>query len=44
MGLGEQGTRAFISGEQQGNKMFKNEGNRGTNAILGNREHRKSIF
>ena len=52
-GLGEQGTCAFISGEQ-GNKDLKmrgtgehrskNEGNRGPMAILGNGEHRKSTF
>ena len=37
--LGNRGTfRAFISGEQRS----KNEGNRGTKAILGNREHMKS--
>ena len=39
-GLGEQGTCAFISGEQRS----KNEGNRGPMAILGNGEHRKSTF
>ena len=39
--FGNRGTRVFISGEQ-GNKGKKNEGNRGTEAILGNREHGKS--
>ena len=34
--LGNRGIRPFISGEQ-GNKS-KSEGNRGTKAILGNRE------
>ena len=34
------GTRPFISGEQKS----KTEGNRGTKAILGNREHSKSRF
>ena len=34
---------SFISGEQE-NKSLKTEGNRGTKAILGNREHRKSRF
>ena len=38
--LGNRGMRAYFSGEQRS----KNEGNRGTKAILGNREHRKSRF
>ena len=38
--LGNRGTRAYFSGEQRS----KNKGNRGTKAILGNREHRKSTF
>ena len=38
--LGNRGTRAFISGEQ-GNK---GQILRGTNTILGNREHKKQVF
>ena len=38
--LGNRGNRAFISGEQRPNF----EGNRGTKTILGNREHKKTIF
>ena len=37
------GTRAFFSGEH-GNKGLKKKGYRETQAILGNREHRKSRF
>ena len=39
-GLGNRGKRVFISGEQ----WPKFEGNRGTNTIMGNREHRKTNF
>ena len=39
-GFGEQGKRVFTSGEQRSNF----EGNRGTNIILGNREHKKTNF
>ena len=39
-GFGEHGDEGIFSGEQRS----KNEGNRGTKAILGNREHRKSRF
>ena len=38
--LGNKWIRPFISGEQK----VKTEGNRGTKAILENREHRKSRF
>ena len=38
--LGNRGTRAIFSGDQRP----KNKGNWGTQAILGNREHRKSKF
>ena len=40
MVLGNRGTRATISREQ----MSTNDENRGTNAIVGNREQRKSRF
>ena len=39
-GLGNRGTRVFISGEHGS----KNEGQRGTKAFLRNRQHRKSRF
>ena len=41
--MGNMGIMSFISGEQ--GHMFKNEeGNRGTNVILGSREHKKLRF
>ena len=39
-GFWEQGNEGIFSGEQRS----KNEGNRGTKAILGNREHRYQDF
>ena len=42
-GGGGWGRRPFISGELQ-NKKSKDEGIRGTKAILGIKEHRKSRF
>ena len=39
-GFGEQGDKGIFSGEQRPKK----KGNRETQAILGNREHRKSSF
>ena len=41
--LGNRGNRAFISGGS-GEQRPNFEGNRGTKTILGNREHKKTIF
>ena len=38
------GNKAIYFGEQGNKNKSKTEGNRGTKAILGNREHRKLRF